>query len=260
MSQCRNYIPLNMKKIFILLSAISLFLISVAAETSKTELCPIKRFVEQSTPTQFADKFQGDTITFSIPDAENAYFEVFKFLVPDTLWLKERPLNKPPQEHKHFKLINNFKPVPGWGVNAHRQYTRGTSLDGKPFILRGSHTETVQYLGTFNYVLLEDVATGKIIKWDYTKNENKGIVIFSPSIMRHLNLMKGLDFIIEENDSTFIPAKCTDVAFSIGVKPKVWGITLDVDFRTNKGKVSSHNWQPKFFLKKDEDKLIQSQQ
>lgn len=238
----------------------SLFIISVTAKTVKTELCPIKRFVEQTTPTQFADKFVGDTITFFIPDAENAYFEVFKFLVPDTLWLKDRPQNKPPQEHKHFKLINNFKSVPGWGVNAYRQYTHGISLDGKRFILRGSYTETVKYLGTFDYILIEDITSGKIIKWDYTKNENKGIVIFSPSIIHQLSLMKGLDFLIEETDSTYIPAKCTDVAFSIGVKPKVWVISVDADFKTNKGNVSSHNWQPHFFLKNDEDKLVQSQQ
>lgn len=248
-----------MKKTFILLSAISLFLISVAAETSKIELCPIKRFVEQSTPYQFADKFSGDTIIFSIPDAENTYFEVFKLLTPDTLWLKKKPINKPPQEHKHFKLINNFKSVSGWGVNAHRQYTQGTYLDSKRFILRGSHSETVQYLGKFNYILLEDVTSGKIIKWDYTKNENKGIVIFSPSIMRHLNLMKGLDFIIEENDSTFTNAICTNVTFSVEVKPKEWNISLDTDFTTDKGTITSHNWQTKFYIKKDKDKLNNSQ-
>lgn len=206
-------------------------------------------------PLEFAQRFEGDTITFSVPNAYNTYFESFQLLVPDTIWLKERPKNKLPQQHKHFKLITNFSPVLGWGVNAHRQYTSGNSLEKNLFVLRGTHTETVPYLGSFKFVVLEDVATGSLIKWDYTKNENKGLIIFSPSIVRHLSLMKVLDFLIEENDSVYIPAKCTEVAFSIGIKPKVWNIVLDADFITEKGNRSSRNWKPQFFLKKDEEEL-----
>lgn len=236
---------------FLLLTVTNCF----ADEVSNKELCPIKRFVEPLSPTAISERFHGDTIFFVVPNSNEAYFETFKLLVPDTIWLKERPKNKLPQEHKHFKLITNFSPVPGWGVNAHRQYTPGTSLENNRFIFRGSHTETVQYLGTFNYVLLEDIASGKFIKWDYTKNENKGLIIFSPSIMRHLSLMKGLDFIIEQNDSTFIPAKCTEVTFSISVLPKIWNIKIDADFIGENGRSSSTNWNPHYFLRKDADKM-----
>ena len=207
-------------------------------------------------PLDFSEKFQGDTIQLSVPDADNAFFETFKLAYPDTVWIKERPKNKLPQEHKHFKLIKNFAPVPGWGVNSHRQYTPGTVLQSTQFILRGSHVETIQYLGTFNYVLLEDVATGKLIKWDFSKNENKGIIIFSPSIIHHLSLMKGVDLLVEDTDSTLLDAKCQDVAFSIEVRPPSnWIYRLDADFTTSKGKRSSHNWSPMYFLKKDESKI-----
>lgn len=245
-----------MRKIFLPLAILSSSVfVCIAANTDKFDLCPIKRFIGINSPIVFAQRFQGDTIIFSIPNSEDTYFETFKLLTPDTIWLKERPKNKLPQEHKHYKLVTNFSPVPGWGVNSHRQYTPGTALERNSFILRGAHIETVQYLGTFNFVLLEDVNSGTIIKWDYTKNENSGLIIFSPSILRHLSLMKGLDFLIEDNDSTFIPGQCTNVNFSIGVKPKVWHTSLDADFSTEKGHRSSRNWNPQFFLKKDEDKL-----
>ena len=245
-----------MRKIFLsLVTLVPSVFVCIAANTDKFDLCPIKRFIGINSPIEFAQRFQGDTITFSVPNSEDAYFETFRLLTPDTIWLKERPKNKLPQEHKHYKLVTNFSPVPGWGVNSHRQYTPGTALECNSFILRGAHTETVQYLGTFNFVLLEDVKSGAIIKWDYTKNENNGLVISSPSILRHLSLMKGLDILIEDNDSTFIPGQCNDVTFSIGVKPKVWNISLDADFSTDKGQRSSRNWNLKFFLKKDEEKL-----
>lgn len=218
-------------------------------------LCPVKRFLDTSIPTVFSETFEGDTIQFSVPNPDNVLFETFKLLTPDTLWVKERPKNKLPQEHKHFKLVTHFRPVPGWGVNSHRQYTPGSALQSAQFILRGSHSESVPYLGTTNYVLLEDISSGNIIKWDASKNENNGLIIFSPSILRHLSLMKGLDFIIEQNDSTFLDAMCSDVIFSIGVKPNKWNIALYVDFKTVKGNQSSHNWNPRFFLKKDEPKI-----
>jgi len=214
-------------------------------------MCPIKRFIEPLSPTEFSDRFKGDTIFFSVPDAENSYFETFKLLIPDTIWLKKCPKHKLPQEHKHFKLIKNYSPVPGWGVNAHRQYTPGLVLEKNQFIFRGSHTESIQYLGTFSYVLLEDVASGKLIKWDYAKNENKGLVIFSPSIIHHLSLMKGKDFIYEKNDTTFVPVKCVDVAFSISVKPKKWVINLDADFVGGVDYFTSRNWNHKYFIKND---------
>lgn len=242
-----------MRKYFSIFSILLLSSICYAVGESNNGLCPVRRFIEPLSPTAISERFSGDTITFVVPDAENVLFESFKLLHPDTIWLKERPTNKLPQVHKHFKLVTNFSPVSGWGVNSHRQYTPGTALEQNQFIFRGSHSETVQYLGTFNYVVIEDVASGKYIKWDYTKNENKGLIIFSPSILRHLSLMKGLDFIVEKNDSTFMPAKCVNVLFSISVKPKVWSINLDADFS---GNISSHNWSPCFFLKKDEDKIV----
>ena len=238
------------------ITILSFFLLSslcYAVDESNYDLCPVKRFIEPLSPTDFSERFSGDTITIVVPDAENVLFESFKLIQPDTIWLKERPVNKIPQEHKHFKLVTNFSPVSGWGVNSHRQYTPGTALEKNQFIFRGSHSETVQYLGTFNYVVLEDVASGKYIKWDYTKNENKGFIIFSPSIMRHLSLMNGLDFIVEKNDSTLVPTKCVNVSYSISVKPKIWEVNLDVDFS---GNISSHNWTPPFFLKKDEEMIV----
>ena len=243
----------QMKRILPIISFLLLSSICYAVGGSNNDLCPVKRFIEPLSPTAMSERFSGDTITFVVPNADNILFESFKLLQTDTIWLKERPANKLPQEHKHFKLVTNFSPVSGWGVNSHRQYTPGNALEQNQFIFRGSHSETVPYLGTFNYVVLEDVATGKYIKWDYTKNENKGLIILSSSIMHHLSLMKGLDFIVEKNDSTFVSAKCVDVSYSISVKPKVWVVNLDADFS---GNISSNNWTPHFFLKKDEDRIV----
>lgn len=234
---------------------VSSVFVCLATGTDKFDLCPIKRYIETSFPTVFSEKFEGDTIQFSVLNSDNVFFETFKLLIPDTLWIKERPKNKLPQEHKHFKLVTHFKPVPGWGVNSHRQYTPGTALESGKFIFRGRHSETVPYLGTTNFVLLEDVSSGEIIKWDASKNENNGLIILSPSILRHLSLMKGLDFIIEQKDSVFIEGKCTDVFFSIEVKPNIFNVIIYSDFSTNKGKISVRNWNPRYFLKKEATKL-----
>lgn len=239
-----------MKYIISCLSLILLTSICFALDIGNTNLCPVERFIEPLSPTAFSQRFNGDTIFFSVPDVDNSFFETFKLLNPDTLWLKERPKNKLPQEHKHFILITHFSPVSGWGVNAYRQYTPGTALEKNKFIFRGSLSETIQYLGTFNYILLEDVATRKLIKWDYTKNENKDLIIFSPSILQRLSHMKGNDFNFKKNDSTIVSVKCIDVAFSISVKPKNWIINLDVDFFGETGHYSSHNWNPIYFIKK----------
>ena len=243
------------KIIFILLTSI-FPLLAYSQNESIDALCPIKRFVKNLSPQEFADKFQGDSLILTVPNSENKNFESFKLLTPDTIWLKEKPKNKLPLENKHYKLISNYASISGWGVNAHRQYTPGRALEHTLFILRGNYTEVIPYLGTINYVILEDKTTGQLIKWDYSQNENKGIVISSPSIMRHLSLMKGLDFIIEESDSTFIDGKCLEVSFSIMINPKIWNFSLDTKFKTSNGYRNSHNWEPRFFLKKDEEKII----
>ena len=207
------------------------------------------------TGAEFADRFIGDTITFSIPDAKNAYFESFLLLYPDTVWLKKRPANKVPQLMKHYVLRKNFEGISGWGVNAHREYTCGSVLDGHFFVLRGSYLEEIPYLGKFEYVLLEDCHSKRIIKWDYAKFENNGIVLYSPSIDRHLSLMKGHDFLVEETDSTYLDGKCTDALYSVELKNNKWNVNLVTYFSTGKGEVSSQNWNPRFFLKKNQYKL-----
>lgn len=245
-----------MKKLLPNLFIILLASICYADEIINFDLCPVKRYIEPLSPKAISERFKGDTIFFIIPNADKVYFESFKLLTPDTLWIKERPTNKIPHEHKHFKLITNFSPVSGWGVNAHRQYTPGTSLEQTKFIFRGSHTENVQYLGTFNYILLEDASTGKLIKWDYTTNENKNMTIYSPSILRNLSLMKNQDFIVKKNDTTFIESKCVDVIFFITVRPKKLDININANFDGGTEFFTSHNWTPCYFLKKDASRII----
>lgn len=205
---------------------------------------------------EFANKFEGDTICFSVPDSDNVYLESFMLLVPDTIWIKNKPLNKPAQERKHYLLSKNFEGVPGWGVNSHREYTKGTSLEGRYFVLKGALIEDIPYKGKTDYVLLEDCNSHKIIKWEPTRIENNGVIIFSPSILRHLSLMKVNEFLIEGNDTTYVPAQCTDVSYSINVKNKKLTGHLITDFKTNKGKITSYNWNPSYYLKKDQEKLI----
>ena len=245
-----------MNKYLILLWSLVISACCVSAQQAdRASLCPVKRWLGEMSGTEFANKFEGDTINFSIPDSDNAYLESFMLLVPDTIWIKNKPLNKPAQERKHFLLHKNFEGVPGWGVNSHREYTKGSSLEGRYYILQGSLTEDIPYKGKTDYVLLEDCSTHKIIKWDPSKLENNGIIIFSPSISRHLSLMKENDFLIAENDSTYLPSKCIDVSYSIDVKNKKFLVHLIADFKTDKGKITSNNWTPKYYLKKDENKL-----
>ena len=100
-----------MKKIaFILLSMFSFF---VFAQSENIDaLCPVKSFIGINSPSEFSERFSGDTIFFSVPNTENALFESFRLLIPDTIWIKDRPVNKLPQELKHFKLITNYAPLP----------------------------------------------------------------------------------------------------------------------------------------------------
>lgn len=247
-----------MRKSFLILFLLSISFAIYAIGIDKVSLCPIKRYIDGSSPIEFSNKFKGDTITFSINNSADKLFQSFKLLIPDTIWIKERPENKPPQEHDHFNLVSNFDCVSGWGVNAYRQYTPGESLEKTSFIIQGSITENIPYLGNFNYILLQDVISGKVIKWDYSKKENESIIIFSKSILRHLNLMKNVDFLIEQNDSTYIPANCSNVAYSIMVKNKRFIVSLSADFETVKGPITSNNWEPRFFLKKDSIKLTSS--
>lgn len=222
----------------------------------KDSLCPIKGFIEINSPIELAQKFYGDTITFLVPKAEDIYFESFRYLTPETLWIKKCPKNTLPQEHKHFRLHTNFYGIPGWGVNAHREYTPGTSLNGHTFVFLGTYTEKVEYLGSFTYVLLEDIVNRKVIKWDFKKNENNGIIIFSPSILRRLSLqLKNQDFFVEESDSTYTLAKCSNISLYIDVKPNIWQIFINADFKTSSYNITSTNWKPRFFLKRDSDKL-----
>lgn len=212
--------------------------------------CPVGRYIEPMSPGAFAERFSGDTISFYVPEAGEAMFESFRLAVPDTVWLKKRP-KKHPEEMKHYELIRNYKPVNGEGVNAYRQYTPGIFLEKARFILRGMYSETIPYLGHFDYVILEDAADGKRVKWQYTQSENEGFIILSPSILRHLSLMKGHEFGIETSDSTSVAGKCTDVAYSIEVKPDKLIPSVDATFATPEGIIKSHNWQPRYFLKKE---------
>lgn len=246
----------SMKKIIVFLSVIFVSSLLFAQSVDKDSLCPVQRWVGDMTGAEFADRFIGDTIIFSIPDAKNAYFESFLLLYPDTVWLKKKPTDKRPQAGKHYALHKNFEGISGWGVNAHREYTCGSVLDGHYFVLRGRYSEEIPYLGKFDYVLLEDCYSRKIIKWDPTKFENNGVVIYSPSIDRHLSLMKGHEFLIEETDSTYLPAKCTDAVFSVEIKNRKWNSHLVTYFSIDKGLITSNNWCPRFFLRKDENKLI----
>lgn len=157
--------------------------------------CPVSRYIDFSDAQGFVSHFRGDTILFSVPDAEASYFESFKYVTPDTIWLKERPHNKLPQEHKHFELLTNFKGESGWGVNAHREYTHGTSLEDNLFVLRDYIIDEIPYLGKFPLIILEDVRTGKYVRWEFRKNENENIVIFSPSIFDILILLKETTYI-----------------------------------------------------------------
>lgn len=220
--------------------------------------CPVSRYVDFSEADVFVNRFRGDTIFFSVPDAQNAYFESFKYVTPDTVWLKERPHNKLPQEHKHFELLTNFKGEPGWGVNAHREYTHGTSLEGNMFVLRDYVVDEIPYLGKFPLIILEDIASGKYVRWEFRKNENENIILFSPSILRHLDIIKGNDLYIETSDSTAALGKCTEVAYSIRLHNKKFIPALLIDFIVEGKHISTQNWTPRYFIRKEyENKISQ---
>lgn len=218
--------------------------------------CPVRRYIDFSDAQVMVNHFRGDTILFSIPNADNVVFETFKYVTPDTIWLKERPHNKLPQEHKHFELHTNFKGEPGWGVNAHREYTYGRSLEGNMFILRDYVVEEIPYLGKFPLIILEDISTGKYIKWEFRKNENENILIFSPSILRHLEIIKGNELYIEQSDSTASLGRCVSVGYSIKLHNKRFIPSLIVDFIVDCKQISSNNWTPRFFIRREYENKI----
>lgn len=212
---------------------------------------PVKSFIEFDSPGEFVNRFKGDTIFFYIPNSGDRYFESFFLQYPDTIWLKERPKKKKPEREKHYRLRTNYLGVSGWGVNSHRFYTTGSSIENKMFVIHGCIDEHIEYLGNFHYILLEDIKSGAMIKWDYSKNENTDLVIFSPSISRRLNNLRNKKMEVEV-DTILANGTCKDVAYSIDVKRSKWFPKLYVTIETDKGNVSSTNWFPRYYVIKDE--------
>lgn len=247
------------RKILFILILLTLPLLGKSATPHSSLTCPVRRYIDFSDAEVLVNTFRGDTILLSVPNAEDAVFQTFKYLTPDTIWLKERPLNKLPQEHKHFELQTNFKGAPGWGVNSHREYTYGHSLEGNPFILKDFVIDEIPYLGKFPHIILEDVNTGKFIKWEFRKNENEGIVIISPSIKRHLDIIIGKDLYVEQSDSTASLGKCTDVRYFIKLHNKQFSPCLILDFDMDGKSLSTTNWIPRYFIRKEyESKILNS--
>lgn len=58
----------SMKKIIVFLSVIFVSSLLFAQSVDKDSLCPVQRWVGDMTGAEFADRFIGDTIIFSIPD------------------------------------------------------------------------------------------------------------------------------------------------------------------------------------------------
>lgn len=235
----------------LILTSVILLVITVCGASSAMDgfnvsQSPLAPYVSFSSPSDFANHFKGDTVYFYIKDAEARDFETFNLLYPDTIWLKECPKNKPPQREKHYRLKTNYCGISGWGVNSHRFYTPGSSLENKLFILRGSMEENVEYLGRFEFILLEDVQTGKMVKWNFSKNENADMMIFSPTIANRLNNLLGRTVKIEESDSAQTTGTCKEISYSIDVKPGKFQPKLIATFDTDKGRVNSTNLNPSF--------------
>lgn len=228
----------------------------MAKENRNGLSCPVSRYLDFSDAQDLVNRFRGDTIFFSIPNAENVVFETFKYVTPDTIWLKERPHNKLPQEHKHFELLTNFKGEPGWGVNAHREYTYGRSLEGNLFVLQDYVVEEIPYLGKFPLIILEDVNSGKFIRWEFRKKENDNIILFSPSILRHLEIIKGNELYVETSDSTATLGKCIDVSYSIKLHNKKFIPALIINFVVDGKSISTNNWSPRFFIRKEYENKV----
>lgn len=233
-----------------LFAIVSVYGASHAIDEFHTPQNPVKEFVDFESPIEFANRFKGDTIFFYISNSEDRYFESFYLLYPDTIWLKERPKKKLPEREKHYRLRTNYNGVSGWGVNSYRFYTPGSAIDNKMFIIKGSLEDRIEYLGKFQYVILEDVLSGELIKWDYSKKENSDIVIFSPSIIHRLNSLRNKKTVIEV-DTTLITGVCKEVSYSIDVKGSRWIPKLDTSFETGNGVVNSTNWVPKYFIVKE---------
>lgn len=212
---------------------------------------PVKQFIDFENPIEYANRFKGDTIFFYIPNSEDRYFESFYLLHPDTIWLKERPKKKLPEREKHYRLRTNYCGVSGWGVNSYRFYTPCLAIENKMFIIKGSIEDRIEYLGEFQYVLLEDIMTGDLIKWDFSKKENSDIVIFSPSIIHRLNNLKDKKIAVEA-DSTLVQGICNDISYSIDIKPSSWSPKLNVTIQTENGVINSMNWCPKYFIVRKE--------
>lgn len=218
-----------------------------AADGDHLPMNPVKDLEKIGSPGEFADNHRGDTIFFYVANSADRDFESFYLLEPDTVWLKERPKKKTPERENHFRLRTNYQGISGWGVNSHRFYTMGSSLENKLFIIVGSYQERIDYLGTRHFIILEDAQSGTKIKWDYSKNENTDMVMFSSSIKSRLDRLLGKSVVIEQ-DTALIEGKCAEISYSIDVHPSKWEPKLFVTFNTQNGKIISVNSNPKFYI------------
>lgn len=109
----------------------------------------------------------GETIRFSdfSPSAE---ISMFKYEVPDTVWIKERP-KKNPKEGKHYELRNMYRGQIKKSYYTTTEYTPPIEMAGALFkVLSVEPVASTSYYSTRKTykVHLQNVATGELLYWE----------------------------------------------------------------------------------------------
>jgi len=160
-----------MKKLFLLLIGLSFtcFLASAKGVTTFAD-----KFSEYSAYAN-ADKMEGlvpllmgETIRFS-DFAPNKDITMFKYVVPDTIWIKQRP-KKNPKEGKHYTLRHLYRSESyedGYYYKTVKERTPAIELVGAQFLVNDVRQKGQSgYLSNPSFdVYLTNTATGEEIIW-----------------------------------------------------------------------------------------------
>lgn len=188
----------------------------------------VKSYASEISSEEIGKKLENDTISLMFITGVDIPLHIFSYEIPDTIWLKAK--TKFPQIHNHIELITAYKGINDVGLNAHRQYTLSSSIENVRFIVLDEIKEVIPYKGTTWYVLMKDVDTNRVVKWNIKNKENNNIVVFDHSRINRLKSIIGRNCLIQSNDSTKVPAKCTNVSYTIDVTPTKWKPYISFEF------------------------------
>ena len=169
-----------MKKFILSIFSLSLFaLIAVAADfkpITERYSNSYSQYAESNKMESLVPLLEGATIRFSDFD-NNKEITCFKLVVPDTIWIKERP-KKNPKEGKHYTLrylYHSELATTNYSYIKNETYERTPAIE---FVGAQFNVNRVEPLGNSSYyssdydykIYLTNIATGEQLIWTYLKD------------------------------------------------------------------------------------------